>query len=52
MNCPIVEKTGDGIFVGRCWFHLPDEKTCPRHGNVSQAVKRFKETKKLTDEGE
>ena len=30
MNCPIKEQTGDGEVVGRCWFHLPDGKTCPR----------------------
>ena len=50
MNCPIREKTADGVSVGRCWFHLPDGNTCPRHGDVSEAVKQFKETDKLTDE--
>ncbi len=38
MNCPIIEQTADGDNVGRCWFHLPDGKTCPRHGDVSVEV--------------
>lgn len=46
MNCPIMEQTGDGVTVGRCWFHLIDGKTCPRHGDVSQAVSYFKKTGK------
>lgn len=33
-NCPVLERTGDGHPVGRCWFHLPDGKTCPRHGDI------------------
>jgi len=48
MNCPINEQTGDGIPVGRCWFHLPDGVTCPRHGDVAEEVKRFEETGKCT----
>jgi len=44
MNCPINEQTGDGVSCGRCWFHLPDGKTCPRHGDVADEVRRFKET--------
>lgn len=50
MNCPIREFTADGVPVGRCWFHLPDGKTCPRHGNVGNAVRIFTETGKLTDD--
>ena len=42
-NCPILEQTADGDCVGRCWFHLPDGKTCPRHGNVSVEVAIFNE---------
>ena len=38
MNCPIREQTADGVVVGRCWFHLPDGKTCPRHGDVYPEV--------------
>jgi len=43
-NCPIIEQTGDGKSVGRCWFHLPDGKTCPRHGNAKIAINHLKET--------
>ena len=32
-NCNIMEYTGDGVPVGRCWFHL-EEGVCPRHGKV------------------
>lgn len=35
-NCPVMEQTGDGTLVGRCWFFLPDGKTCPRHGDLKQ----------------
>lgn len=48
MNCPIIEVTGDGRPVGRCWFYLPDGKTCPRHGDVLKAVELFEMTGKLT----
>ena len=48
MNCPIKEQTGDGEVVGRCWFHLPDGKTCPRHGDVSVEVEFFEATGKTT----
>ncbi len=44
MNCPINEQTADGVVVGRCWYHLPDGVTCPRHGDVSVEVERFCET--------
>lgn len=47
---PIREFTADGHPVGRCWFHLPDGKTCPRHGDVGEAVKTFEETGKLTND--
>ncbi len=50
MNCPINERTGDGILVGRCWFLLKNGNTCPRHGDVSEAVKLFKATGELTKE--
>src|SRR5207244_506060 len=52
MNCPIIERTGDGIPCGRCWYYLPDGKTCPRHGNVEVPVKHYQETGKLTLEQE
>lgn len=44
MNCPINEQDGDGRVVGRCWFHLPDGKTCPRHGDVSEPVRVFEDS--------
>lgn len=50
MNCPINERTADGDLVGRCWFYLPDGKTCPRHGDVSTAVITFEATGELTPE--
>lgn len=49
-NCPIREFTGDGVSVGRCWFYMPDGKTCPRHGDVSVAVATYLATSELTDE--
>ena len=47
-NCPINEQTADGVAVGRCWFHLPDGKTCPRHGDVSKEVAYYKQTGRTT----
>ena len=43
-NCAVNECTGDGRHVGRCWFALTKEGEayiCPRHGNVTEAQKRF-----------
>ncbi len=48
MNCPINERTGDGVRVGRCWFHCPGG-ICPRHGDVNRYLERLP---KLTDENE
>jgi len=50
MNCPIRERTGDGEFCGRCWYYLADGVTCPRHGDVTVAVRHFEETGNLTHE--
>lgn len=47
--CPILERTGDGTAVGRCWHHCP-EGLCPRHGDVGQALELYKSTGDLTDE--
>lgn len=44
MNCPIMEQTGDGKVCGRCWFALDEGTTCPRHGDVTEEVNRFRET--------
>lgn len=49
-NCPINERTDDGHYVGRCWFHLADGKTCSRHGDVSKAVEKYQATGMLTKE--
>ena len=49
-NCPVLEKTADGIPVGRCWYYLTDGLTCPRHGDVSKAVEEYKKTGRLTEE--
>lgn len=49
-NCPINERSADGQPLGRCWFFLPDGKTCPRHGDVTQAVETYKKTGRLTPE--
>ena len=49
-NCPINERSGDGQLVGRCWFYLYDGKTCPRHGDVSEAITLYKKAYKLTPE--
>jgi len=48
MNCPINEQTGDGKTVGRCWFYLKDDITCPRHGNVGVEIEYFIKTGKTT----
>jgi hypothetical protein len=48
-NCPINECTGDGRFVGRCWFNLKNNY-CPRHGNVEHAIKHYIQTGELTPE--
>lgn len=47
-NCPILEQTGDGTACGRCWYHLPDGKTCPRHGDVTREVLTYEHTGKCT----
>jgi len=50
MNCPIKEQTADGVPCGRCMFYLPDGKSCPRHGDVSDEVQLFMSERKLTME--
>lgn len=49
-NCPINEQTADGTPCGRCCYHLPDGKTCPRHGDVEQEVAYFALTQHTTPE--
>lgn len=48
-NCAVRERTADGVSVGRCWFALNDE-TCPRHGDVSEVMKVFRTTGRLSEE--
>ena len=48
-NCPIRERTADGISVGRCYFYCPDD-VCPRHGNVHDELEHYRDTGRLTDE--
>lgn len=50
MNCPLIEQTANGTPVGRCCFHLPDGKTCPRHGDVFPEVERFNREGRMTIE--
>jgi hypothetical protein len=38
-NCPVIEQTADGVSVGTCTFYMPDGKTCPRHGDITQYEK-------------
>jgi hypothetical protein len=49
-NCPIRERTGDGISVGRCWFYVGEALICPRHGDVSRAVRHYEATGELSEE--
>lgn len=51
-SCPVNEQTADGVPCGRCWYHLPDGKTCKRHGDVSIAVEYYKQTGKCMLERE
>lgn len=49
-NCPIVQVTADGVPVGRCWHYCQDGKTCPVHGDVTEAFRTYRETGRLTRE--
>jgi len=48
-NCPVRERTADGVSVGRCWFYTGESGVCPRHGDVREALKKLPN---LTDESE
>ena len=48
-DCAILERTADGISVGRCWYYLKDDM-CPRHGNVKAVQDHYRLTGELTDE--
>ncbi len=47
-NCPIRERTGDGISVGRCWHALAGGH-CIRHGDVSAQVEEYVRTGRLQE---
>ncbi len=52
-NCAVRERTGDGVSVGRCWFHTAEDNdilTCPRHGDVTEIQSRFSETGELGED--
>lgn len=38
-NCPLIEKTADGVVVGTCTFFMRDGRTCPRHGDISRYLR-------------
>ena len=49
-NCALRMYTGDGAPVGRCWHWLGGTDTCPTHGDVKEAMERYRSTGKLIDE--
>lgn len=48
-NCPIRERTADGVSVGRCWHYCP-KGVCPRHGDVSNELQIYQTTKRLSED--
>lgn len=50
-SCPILERTGDGRSAGRCWYFCKDD-ICPRHGDVSKELTKYRTTGELTDEND
>lgn len=47
--CAVLERTGDHVVVGRCWFNVVDGM-CPRHGDVREVQREYVTTGRLTDE--
>lgn len=47
-NCAVVEMTGDGLSVGRCWHYVGKERKCPRHGDVTEVQQTYVDTGNLT----
>lgn len=50
-SCPIRERTGDGVSVGRCWSYCKDG-VCPRHGDVTGPMAEYRASGRLTDEND
>jgi hypothetical protein len=42
-TCLVREFTGDGQYVGRCWY-MTHDGICPRHGNVRRYLDEAEET--------
>ena len=49
-NCAVRERTADGVSVGRCWFYVGDTDVCPRHGDVSEVMRVYRETGNLGED--
>lgn len=51
-NCPIRQHTADGVNVGRCYHYVGEvaPHVCPLHGDVTEVVKHYRETGKLTND--
>lgn len=51
-NCPIRERTADGVSVGRCWHWLgwDGERICERHGDVNAQVEAYIKTGQLQED--
>ncbi|NIV02803.1 MAG: hypothetical protein GWN55_16020 [Phycisphaerae bacterium] len=41
-TCPLIEVDGDSKECGTCCFHMPDGKTCPRHGDITPYLEEGK----------
>jgi hypothetical protein len=50
--CAVRERTADGVSVGRCWFQIDKNGSCPRHGDVRAVQKKYVDSGELTDEGD
>ena len=51
-NCPVDERTADGVYVGACEYYLQDGTTCPRHGIVKESANPTPPLNRLIREGE
>ena len=49
-NCPIRERTADGVSVGRCMHYLGEKRMCPIHGDVSVQREHFIMTGELSED--